>query len=132
VSTGLYIQGVIYINAEDLSEEEDRALSDVIRTPVCLTIPLHVHVNVPRLEWLYLGLGVNFNIPFFSIMDITVVRLIGDTAGGFFISLPIDIGLDFGGSRFAFKVTPHFFNKDTVPITFGHVFQKNMQIYHKS
>jgi hypothetical protein len=107
-----------------------------MRTPISLTIPLSAHVNMPGLEWLYLGAGVNFNIPLFSLLDTARPSNVDlpDTKGDPYISLPIDLGVDFNaGSRFnrlLFRVTPHFFEPDTL-ITFGIMFQSSTKIYSK-
>lgn len=130
-STGLYANEVMSLNLS--KDEPNQTFTDMLRTPLCLTIPFQVHVNVPRLEWLYLGAGLNFNIPLFSVIPSKAG--IPDTKGDPFISLPIDIGIDVtpGGKykRFVFRVTPHFFEEEGTLITFGIMYQSNIKIYSK-
>ena len=100
---------------------------DFAKWPICITIPLMAHVNIPYVEWLYLGAGVNFNIP--------VANWGGedwpyDRKGKFFIGVPIDFGFDFirpgrGGVRLFFRFTPEFHNKETV-----YLIGINWQIYN--
>ncbi|MDR2520949.1 MAG: hypothetical protein LBC72_00125 [Spirochaetaceae bacterium] len=98
-----------------------KKFEDVMGAPLCLTIPLAVHVNIPKAEWLYAGIGINLNIPLAGMLDKPAGH---DTKGDFFTSLPIDIGFDFvkpgaGGGRFFFRITPEFHNKGTtIPIGF--------------
>jgi hypothetical protein len=74
-----------------------------------LTIPFSVHINVPFIEWLYLGAGVGFNIPLsdLSSEDETIMP------AKYFTSLPIDIGFDFAkkekrsGGRLIFRIIPN-------------------------
>ena len=94
--------------------------------PLCLTIPVMAHVNIPVLDFLYVGAGVNLNIPMLSWME-TDAPAGTDTKGGFFIGVPIDIGFDFikggnGGSRLIFRVTPEF-HKGGTPVLFGLIWQ---------
>jgi hypothetical protein len=89
---------------------------------------------VPKLEWLYTGIGLNLNIPILGMFD----SLTGEnTKGDFFIGLPIDLGFDFikagrGGGRFFFRITPEFHeNGTTLPI--GFIWQiYNWKIYSKN
>ena len=108
LNTGLLLHPDIYLTL-DRDVEVDN-FKDIAAAPLCLTVPLMVHVNIPRAEWLYMGIGLNFNFPitgmFDSIADV-------DTKGNFFVGLPIDLGFDFvqpgsGGVRFFFRVTPEF------------------------
>jgi hypothetical protein len=131
-STGLYAYEVVSMNNKADLSNSDLTASDVMRTPFALTIPLSAHVNMPGLEWLYLGAGMNFNIPLFSLLASN--PNIPDTKGDPYISLPIDVGFDFtaGGSlwRILFRATPHFFKPDTL-VTFGLMVQRNIKIYSK-
>ncbi|MDR1230925.1 MAG: hypothetical protein LBK61_05940 [Spirochaetaceae bacterium] len=139
-STGLYLLELTsVVLKEDLSMmSSDLSITDMMQTPVCLTIPVSAHVNVPRAEWLYLGAGVNFNIPLFSLLDTApeVANVdLPDTKGSFFISVPIDIGIDIakgtGSRRFAIRITPNFLKSGTL-VTYGIMWQNNSRIYRKS
>jgi hypothetical protein len=73
-----------------------------------LTIPFSVHINVPIIEWLYLGAGIGLNIP------ISSIEADGDTISAkYFTNIPIDIGFDFAkkekraGGRLFFRVIPN-------------------------
>jgi hypothetical protein len=95
-----------------------------------LTIPLQAHVNVPRAEWFYAGLGIAFNIPLFSPFEKTADFFglsnedMPNLKGAFFVSLPIDVGFDFlkageGGGRLFLRFTPTFIDGNTLlPIGF--------------
>jgi hypothetical protein len=130
-STGLYVYEVMSANIpSDLPDGV--ALADVMRTPISITFPLSAHVNMPGLEWLYLGVGVNFSIPIFS-LSVGSPDL-PDTKGDPYVSLPIDLGVDFTmgdkPKRILFRVTPYFFETGTL-VTFGIMFQNNMKVYSK-
>jgi hypothetical protein len=138
-SSGLYLlEHMSLVLKEDIPAGSNLSFTEIMQTPVCRTIPVSAHVNVPRLEWLYLGIGANFNSPLFSLMD-GVSKTAGldlpDTKGSFFVSLPIDIGIDIasgtGSRRFIFRVTPNFLKADTL-VTFGLMFQANARISRKS
>jgi hypothetical protein len=138
-SSGLYLlEHMSIVLKEDIPEGSNLSMTDMMQTPFCLTIPVSVHVNMPRAEWLYLGIGVNFNIPLFSLLK-TVPQArdfdLPDTKGSFFVSLPIDIGIDMakgtGSRRFVFRVTPNFLKSDPL-VTFGLMYQINARIYRKS
>lgn len=108
------------------------SFTDIAATPLCLTIPLAVHVNIPRVEWLYTGIGLSLNIPLFSLL-----KKAGVDKGKFFVGLPIDVGFDFikperGGVRLFFRVTPEFHEKGTT-VPLGFILQiYNWKIYGKS
>jgi hypothetical protein len=119
-NTGLLLHPDIYLVLDQDFNNVD-SFTDIAATPICLTIPLAAHVNIPKIEWLYAGIGLNLNIPFSGMVD----GLAGiDTKGDFFAGLPMDIGFDFvkpgrGGGRFFFRITPEFHKKGTaVPIGF--------------
>jgi hypothetical protein len=125
-NSGLFLHPDLYV----LLDQELKGkfeFKDIAATPLCLTIPLAAHINVPNVEWLYAGAGLSLNIPLFGLLDSTVKNVSGmniDTKGDFFVGLPIDIGFDFikpgrGGTRFFFRVTPEFHKRGTtVPIGF--------------
>jgi len=127
VNTGLLVHPDLYAfwnqDIQDLFDPgESIDFSGIFKTPICLTIPIAAHVNIPKVEWLYMGAGVSLNIPLFSLLDSVVSDF--DTKGEFFVGLPIDLGFDFvrpgrGGMRFFFRVTPEFHKGGTtVPIGF--------------
>lgn len=132
VNTGLLLhpQFVAIYKPEYVDIADDLKLEDYLQSPLCLTIPLQAHINVPRAEWLYVGAGINFNIPLTS-MTGELSKASGvefeDTKGSFFISLPIDIGFDLikfrdGGARFFFRFTPAFLKQKTL-VPFGFIWQ---------
>ncbi|MDR2392655.1 MAG: hypothetical protein LBD93_00620 [Treponema sp.] len=133
-NTGLLMHPDVYVILDqDFSGVDD--FTKIAASPICLTIPLGAHVNIPKVEWLYAGIGLSLNIPLFGMFD-GMAGLDIDTKGDFFVGLPIDIGFDFispgrGGGRFFFRITPEFHEKGTaVPI--GFVWQiYNWKIYSK-
>lgn len=120
-STGLLLYPDIYLIL-DQNLEGIKSFTDIAATPLCLTIPLAAHVNIPWVEWLYAGIGLNLNIPLTGMADSLMPGI--DTKGVFFVGLPIDIGFDFirkgrGGMRLFFRITPEFHEKGTaVPLGF--------------
>jgi hypothetical protein len=134
-STGLILHPDIYVLLDqDISNVN--SFTDIVSTPICLTIPFTAHVNVPKVEWLYAGIGLNLNIPTASLLDSVAVPGF-DTKGKFFVGLPIDIGFDFikagkGGSRFFFRITPEFHEKGTT-LPIGFMWQAyNFRIYSQN
>jgi len=120
-NTGLLLHPDLYVLLDkDLITDE--SFTDIAFTPLCLTIPIAVHVNIPKVEWLYTGIGVNLNFPISSLISSDTIGF--DTKGTFFVGLPIDLGFDFirpngGGMRFFFRVTPEFHEHGTaVPVGF--------------
>jgi hypothetical protein len=119
-NTGLLMHPDIYVILDiDLMGVDE--FTDIAASSLCLTIPLAAHVNIPKVEWLYAGIGLNLNIPIAGLLD----SLAGfDTKGDFFVGLPIDIGFDFvksgrGGMRLFFRITPEFHEAGTaVPLGF--------------
>ena len=126
VNTGLLLHPDVYVLLEqDLRGEFE--FTDIAATPLCLTIPFAAHVNIPKVEWLYAGIGLSINLPLFGMLDSTLKDVGGldiDTKGDPFVGLPIDLGFDFirpgkGGARFFFRITPEFHKRGTtVPIGF--------------
>jgi hypothetical protein len=55
-TTGLLVHPDIYL---DLDREltNINSFRDIVTSPLCLTIPVAVHFNVPKVEWLYAGVG---------------------------------------------------------------------------
>ena len=127
-SSGLLLHPDIYVLLDqDFTSKESIDISDIAATPLCLTIPIAAHVNIPKVEWLYAGMGLSFNFPIMGMLDSVAASQGGmdiDSKGDFFIGLPIDFGFDFikpgnGGARFFFRITPEFHKKGTtVPIGF--------------
>jgi hypothetical protein len=120
INTGLLLHPDLYVLL-DQDFNTDKSFTDIAASPLCLTIPIMAHINVPKAEWLYTGIGLNFNIPIVGMLD-SVADI--DTKGKSFIGLPIDLGFDFiksgsGGMRFFFRVTPEFHKHGTaVPVGF--------------
>jgi hypothetical protein len=137
-NTGLLLHSDIYVVLKQDLDNID-SFTDVAATPLCLTIPLAAHVNIPKAEWLYAGIGLNLNIPIFGMLDGVAMEVIEeriDTKGDFFVSLPIDIGFDYvkpgrGGGRFFFRITPEF-HKNGTAVPIGFMWQiYNWKIYSK-
>ena len=123
VSSGLLLHPDIYATLNRGISRVD-SISDIAGMPFCMTLPIMAHINIPRVEWLYMGTGVNINIPLFGLLDsVAGISTKGDT----FVGLPIDIGFDFvkpgrGGVRFFFRVTPEF-HKNGTPVPIGFIWQ---------
>jgi hypothetical protein len=138
VTTGLLLhpEGHLILDS-DISEinGESFSLTDYAATPICLTIPISTHINIPHVEWLYAGLGLHINMPVASLLG--SANLDVDTKGGVFLSLPIDLGFDLikadkGGARFFFRVTPTFLEKGVV-VPVGFIWQiHNWKVYSKN
>jgi hypothetical protein len=139
VGTGLYAREHMSVILEnDLGESSNLSLTDIMQTPFCLTIPLAVHINAPQAEWLYVGVGLNVNIPLFSLMDTVTSETpdlkLPDTKGSTFLSLPIDIGVDFASAnapkRFIFRIMPNFL-ENGILVSYGIRYQTSLRIYRK-
>ena len=138
INSGLFAHpGVYLLLNKPLTEEnlKDTEVTDWAKTPICLTIPIMAHINVPHVEWLYLGAGLNLNIPVASMLD-SVIKDI-DTKGKFFVGIPIDMGFDFiraakrGGTRLFFRITPEIHSGGT-PVIIGFMVQPyNFKIVKK-
>jgi hypothetical protein len=133
---GIHENMSIVIKKDIPDSENEPELKDLLLTPFCLTVPINIHVTTPGVEWLYFGVGANINIPIFSLLETSDVADdidLPDTKGSVFVSLPIDIGFDFGHNeesslRFLFRVTPTFLELDTL-ITYGIFFQQNWKVF---
>ena len=95
--------------------------------PFCFTIPLGLHFNIPKAEWLYAGVNFAWNIPVFDSKRPSEQSVY--STKDVFLSLPIDMGLDLRkpdgrGSKLFFRITPTFHKGGTlVPV--GLVWQIN-------
>ena len=134
-NSGLFTHSGIYLLCDKpLPVDNDITLTDWAKTPICFTIPVMAHINVPVVEWLYLGAGVTLNFPTSSMLDTELVGI--DTKGKFFLGIPLDFGFDSvkpgkGGSRFFFRVTPEIHSGGT-PVLVGFMWQVyNFKIYSK-
>jgi len=90
--------------------------SDGVALPLCLTFPFAIHLNIPRMEFLYVGVGVHFNVPLFGLFE---SYLDYDTRGKPFIGIPIDLGFDFmrpggEGPRLFLRIIPEIHRQNTV------------------
>ena len=134
LNTGFFAHAGIYLLWDKpVYLIDDTNFSDYAKTPICITIPIMAHINIPGPDFLYLGLGVNFNFPVKSMLDKDLPGI--DTKGRFFVGLPIDFGFDFikpgkGGGRFIFRLTPEFHtvkmggrSYSGKPITLGFIWQ---------
>jgi len=85
--------------------------------PFCFTIPLGVHFNIPKADWLYAGLNFAWNIPMFDTKRISERNVY--TQDDVFFSMPIDVGVDLRksdgrGSKLFLRFTPTFHKGGTV------------------
>jgi hypothetical protein len=139
-NTGIFAKTGLYLALKTAITEDDHDLMAVAKTPVCLTIPLTAHINVPIVNFLYLGAGITLNIP---VSSYSVDELqIGDDEvsfgkkGGFFLGIPLDIGFDMvkpnkGGSRFIIRIAPEL-HSEGLFIPVGFMYQMhNFRIYSK-
>lgn len=74
-----------------------------LKFPVSINIPFAIHLNVPPSDKLYIGAGICFNLPLVELGDKLEIEP--------YISIPIDIGIDFirssrGGRRLMFRLIP--------------------------
>jgi hypothetical protein len=121
IGSGLsfYMDHIMELN-ETLSKDNFDSRWNAFEPPVFLAVPISVHINIPKVEWLYLGAGINLNIP--------LKLSIGNYSHGkFYLSVPIDFGFDSlfrgrVGPRFFFRITPEFHDYGT-PILYGLVVQ---------
>jgi hypothetical protein len=131
-NSGLLMHSGFYFFSYESDKYGDKELSDWVLSPVCFTVPMMIHLNIPVVSFLYLGAGLNLNFPVASIINSDH----RDTKGEFFLGIPIDLGFDFikpgrGGSRFFFRITPEIHNTGK-PIVFGFMWQiYNFKLYSK-
>ena len=137
LSSGIFTHAGIYLlwdKPYSLIFLGDDNFTDWAKTPICFTLPIMAHINVPVIEWLYLGAGLTLNFPVSSMLDRDLPGI--DTKGDFYLGIPIDLGFDLvkagkGGSRFFFRVTPEI-HKGGTPILIGFMWQiYNFRIYSK-
>ena len=101
-------------------------------TPLCFTVPIGVHLNIPKVEWLYTGLSIAVNIPIIDLRSPGSHDFFGRNS--VFISLPVDFGFDLikagrGGSRVFIRVTPTF-HKGGITFPVGFVWQiYNLKVF---
>jgi len=131
VTYGFYLHEWISINTGLLFHTEVYADHNLLTnttpmvTPLCFTIPIGVHFNIPKVEWLYTGVSIAVNIPIANLQSPREQDVFGES--NVFISLPIDLGFDFirpgrGGSRAFIRVTPTF-HKGGITVPVGFVWQ---------
>ena len=122
IHTGLLFHQEVFHN---------RALGDkqigLDGNPFCFTIPLGVHFNIPKADWLYVGASFAWNIPMFDAKRISEQNVY--TQNDVFFSMPVDLGLDLRkpdgrGSKLFFRITPTFHKGGTV-VPVGLVWQIN-------
>jgi len=123
VNSGILLHSGFYAFFDNVEVSPDLKFTDIMSLPLYMTIPITMHFNIPRVEWLYMGTGVNLNIPLYDFLSPLNG---GDTKVKFFVGLPIDLGFDFmkrkGGMRLFFRVTPEFHEKG-IPVPIGLVWQ---------
>ncbi|MCL2832694.1 MAG: hypothetical protein FWD78_05955 [Treponema sp.] len=140
LSTGVLGRTGVYFSLNAEMAEDNIDLTGIAKTPVSVTIPLSFHINIPYVNFLYIGAGAAINIPVYnwSVTELSV----GDNKytfgakGGMFISTPIDFGFDLvkankGGSRFILRFAPEFHQEGMyLPVGFMWQFY-NFRIYSK-
>jgi hypothetical protein len=121
----------------------DEALKVVhMQAGLFLTIPFNVHFNIPKVEWLYGGLGIELHIPLSdlgldNILGSGITKYLpgGSIKGKTFVSMPIDVGFDFSlikmngkswGNRMFFRVEPEFFGEGLISLPISLVWQSNL------
>ena len=126
-NSGLFVHSGIYLLLnKPLILIGDSNFTDWAKTPVCFTLPIMAHINIPVVEFLYLGAGLTLNFPFRSMLDSEFPTV--DTKGTFFVGIPLDFGFDFvkpgkGGARFFFRLTPEIHEGGGKPVLFGFMWQ---------
>jgi hypothetical protein len=150
ISTGISLRPMLAVVLKEdkdkfhLSYEQDD-ITVIIRNPVSLTFPLQLHINVPFAEWLYLGAGVNINIPVekFNVSSLIKYNYGSAKKGEIFLSIPIDLGFDSikpgkGGSRFFFRYelsyldSLSFLDSDNKINSYGFIWQlHNFKLNHR-
>jgi hypothetical protein len=133
------------VATEDTAKEDaiNKALEVVhIQAGLFLTIPFNVHFNIPKVEWLYGGLGIEIHIPISDAgldgligADITKYLPGGSIKGDTFVSMPIDMGFDFSRvkangkdarSRLFLRIEPEFFGEGLTSLPISLVWQSNL------
>lgn len=130
-SGGFFGNGGVVARGTNLGSAEGKATAGGI--PFYLQIPLDVHVNIPKVAWIYTGLGFSFDIPLFSMSD-TIIGVPASTMASF-LAIHGDIGLDFikkHGWRVLLRVSKSLVNLNEgyypEPILFGLLMQYNIKI----
>jgi hypothetical protein len=112
-----------------------------VQAGLFLTIPFNVHINIPKVEWLYGGLGVEIHIPvsdagFDALVGADIAKYLpgGSIKGKTFVSMPIDIGFDFSRiksngkpamSRLFFRIEPEFLGEGLMSLPVSLVWQSS-------
>jgi len=128
INTGFLLHTELYSDHNLLTGNEPMV------TPMCFTIPFGVHLNIPKVEWLYTGVNVAINIPIADLQSPREEDVY--TKNDVFISLPIDLGFDFiksgkGGPRAFFRIAPTF-HKGGMAVPVGFVWQiYNWKVFNK-
>jgi len=127
ISTGFILHMENYFNHNYLTN------NDHMMIPFCFTIPFSLNINIPKIEWLYLGIGAGINIPITDLKSPKVNNALGKN--NVFFSLPVDFGFDFiksnKGSRLFVRVTPTFY-KGGITVPVGFVWQiYNWRVYSR-
>jgi hypothetical protein len=142
--------GATVINISGVTTEDEAkkdAMKQVsksvhIQAGLFLTIPFNVHFNIPKVEWLYGGLGLEIHIPVSdagldSLLGADIAKYLpgGSIKGETFVSLPIDLGFDFSRttgsgkaarSRLYFRLEPEFFGEGLEGLPFSLIWQSNL------
>jgi hypothetical protein len=117
---------------EDIDKNSYFSFIDGLWVPLCITLPLMAHINVPHAEWLYVGAGLNVNIPLFNLME--TVSLPDSPSNAVFLSVPIEVGIDFATARspkrFVLRIMPNMLESGTL-LSFGFMYQSSSRIFHK-
>jgi len=118
ISPGVSAKTGVYVFLDnDIAGDPQIDLAGIAKTPVCVTSSLLAHINVPLLNFLYIGGGVSINIPLtsWSVTDMKIKdsEVSFGAKGEVFYGFPIEAGFDFvkknkGGGRFLLRVTPEY------------------------
>jgi hypothetical protein len=132
------------MNEDDAKQAAvDEILSLVhIQAGLFLTIPFNVHFNIPKVEWLYGGLGLEIHVPISdlgldSLLPADIIKYLpgGSIKGETFVSLPIDIGFDLcrvkkngkpALGRLFFRIEPEFLSGGFVSVPVSLVWQSKL------
>jgi hypothetical protein len=97
----------------------------IFRFPVSVSVPLEVHANIPRAEWLYTGIGFSVQIPFMEMYGFGTHPLMGA-----YTTLYGDLGFDYTdakrGGRFFFRVGHNLM--ENAHTTIGFIWQATFKL----
>ncbi|MDR0538914.1 MAG: hypothetical protein LBG74_00200 [Spirochaetaceae bacterium] len=133
--TSLYVKD----DLSKISITDIPSLVQMLQSPMCITVPLMAHLNIPPIEWLYVGAGFSINVPFYDMLQAEFKKnqlykdFLAFESISMFMAVPIHIGFEFfkpdsNISRFYFTITPTFIPKQKTFLPVGIVYQRNVKI----